>query len=168
MSESPELRDIRIRMQPGIVSRDGFLGTDCRSLSDILADDHNRVEQAGLSHVRIAARLSELRDQALAGLGEFVKVPPHFEVKAESIRGRLPCPFGEIGLHAKTNITVRNIRTNRTLVYTDLGIHLIETHGFYQGEGAVFRLDPETLIEFLGLPEADQIDSKTNAVRAGA
>jgi len=152
MKESPEIRAIMDRMKPGVLSRDGFLGTDRRSLSDILAADQNRVERAGLSHTRIAMRLQELRDLGMAGLGDFVAVPPHFEVRVESVRGKLPCPFGEPGLHAKTNITLRNLRSGGTLTVTDLGIHLMAEHGFYQGEGAIFRLDPDALIDFLELP----------------
>lgn len=149
MKESPEILESMARMQPGVLSRDGFLGSDHRTLGDILAADQNTIERAGLTHARIAARLREWRDLGLAGLGDFVAVPPHFEVKVESVRGRLPCPFGERGLHAKTNITVRNLKTDHTLFFTDLGIHLIDAHGFYQGKGCVFRLEPEALIEFL-------------------
>ncbi len=36
--------------------------------------------------------------------------------------------------------------------WTDLSIHLIETHAFFQGKGSAFRLEPAELAAFLKLP----------------
>ncbi len=91
----------------------------------------------------------ELRDAGMAGLGEFVDVAPHFEVRVDSVRGRLPCPFGDPGIFPKTNVTVRNTRTGREITYTDLHIHLVRVHGFYEGRGSPFRLEPKDLAEVL-------------------
>ena len=84
----------------------------------------------------------ELRDAGMAGLGEFLDVAPHFEVRVDSVRGKLPCPFGDPGIFPKTNTTVRNKRLGREITYTDLHIHLIGSHGFYEGKGSPFRLEP--------------------------
>ena len=91
----------------------------------------------------------ELRDAGMAGLGEFIDVPPHFEVRVDSVRGRLPCPFGDPGIFPKTNTTVRNRGTGREITYTDLHIHMIGSHGFYEGRGSPFRLEPRDLVEVL-------------------
>ncbi|NQT54365.1 hypothetical protein HQ576_20070, partial [bacterium] len=37
-----------------------------------------------------------------------------------------------------------------TLRFTALSIHLIRAHGFYQGRGAPYRLEPTQLAELLG------------------
>jgi hypothetical protein len=136
-------------MAPGAITRDGFLGDDRRPLVDILLADETAVKALDLDHPRIAARMRELRDAGMAGLGEFVEVAPHFEVRVDSVRGRLPCPFGDPGVFPKTNVTVRNRRTDRESTYTDLHIHLILAHGFYEGRGSPFRLEPKDLAEVL-------------------
>jgi hypothetical protein len=109
------------------------------------------VKRLGLSHAAIAARMHALREAGAAGLGNAVAVPPHFMVAVDGVRGVLPCPY-EDGIVAKTNITVVNERLGRTLLFTDLNIHLIETHGFYLGHGALYRMDPAELAEILEVP----------------
>jgi hypothetical protein len=78
-------------------------------------------------------------------------VPPHFEVRVESVRGGLPCPFGHAGLYPKLNVAVRNLAHGGELLFTELNIHLIEAHGFYEGRGAAFRVDPDVLAQVLEL-----------------
>lgn len=152
MSEqSRQLWKIQEQMRPGIVALLGFLGNDKRSLSEILQADEESVKRWGLSHKQLAMRMQELREAGLNGLGEFIHVPPYFEVRVDSVRGKLLCPFGDPGLHAKTNIVVRNLKSNRELTYTDLHIHLIGEHGFYEGKGFAYRLDPEDIILTLEL-----------------
>jgi hypothetical protein len=46
-------------------------------------------------------------------------------------------------------ITVRNRRTGTELVYSDLSLHLVEAHGFYEGRGSPFRLEPEQILAVL-------------------
>jgi hypothetical protein len=149
MKQTVQLRKIQEKMAPGIITRDGFLGEDARALVDILTTDDAEAIRLGLSHVDIAARMIELRDAGAAGLGEPLDVPPHFEVRVDSVRGKLPCPFGDPGIFPKTNTTVRNVRLGRQIVYTDLHIHMIGSHGFYEGRGFPFRLEPRDLVEVL-------------------
>jgi hypothetical protein len=143
------MRRIQDRMAPGVITRDGFLGPDSRPLVDILTADDAEVKRLGVTHQGIAARMVQLREAGMAGLGEFVDVPPHFEVRVDSVRGKLPCPFGDPGVFQKTNTTVRNRARSRELTYTDLHIHMIGSHGFYEGAGSPFRLDPGDLVEVL-------------------
>lgn len=149
MKQTVQLQEAQARMAPGIIARDGFLGDDRRSLSEILAADAAEVARQGLTHERIAARMAELRDAGYPGLGESVDVPPHFEVSVDSERGKLPCPFGDRGGFRKTLIAVLNRRLGRSAAYTDLSIHLIREHGFYEGAGSPFRLEPSDLKEIL-------------------
>ena len=93
--------------------------------------------------------LAELRDEGKRGLGLPTAVEPHFEVQVESVRGRLPSPFGGRGLFSKTMTFVTHTALNETVQYSDLQIHLIAAHGFYQGVGSPFRLDPEMLVRVL-------------------
>ncbi len=149
MKQSKVYAGIQGKMAPGIITRDGFLGEDRRNLVDILTADDGEVRRLGCTHQDVARRMVELRDAGMAGLGEFVDVEPHFEVRVDSVRGKLPCPFGDPGIFQKTNTTVRNRRLGRELTYTDLHIHLIGSHGFYEGKGSPFRLEPGELAEVL-------------------
>jgi len=149
MKQTVQMQEIQEKMKPGIITRDGFLGTDRRNLVDILMEDDAAVKRMDLTHERIAARMTELRDAGKRGLGNFIKVPPHFEVRVDSVRGKLPSPFGGPGVFPKTNITVRNLRLVREITYTDLHIHLVGKHGFYEGKGSNFRLDPGDLVLIL-------------------
>ncbi len=138
-------------MQPGRIAREGFLGSDPRSLAEILAADQAAVERLRLTHPQIARRMKEFRAAGLKGLGDWTAVPPRWEARVDAARGHLPCPFGDPGLHPKTMIAVRNTRLKTEIVYSDLLIHLIEAHGFYEGRGSPFRLDPERIAAALEL-----------------
>jgi hypothetical protein len=149
MKQSIQMDRIQNDMRPGAITQDGFLGTDRRRLIDILDADEAAVRRLGLTHARVAARMIELRTAGLKGLGLETPVAPHFEIRVDSVRGKLPCPFAHEGIFPKVNTTVTNTRMGRTITYTDLNIHMIERHGFYEGIGSPFRLDPQLLIEIL-------------------
>lgn len=149
MKQTVQMKAIQDKMKPGVIVRDGFLGADARNLVDILTADEGGVARLGLTHQDIARRMIALRDAGTAGLGEFIDAPPHFEVRVDSVRGMLPCPFGDPGIFPKTNTTVRNTGSGREITYTDLHIHMIGSHGFYEGWGSQFRLEPRDLAEVL-------------------
>ena len=149
MKQTVQLQQAQERMKPGVITRDGFLGNDRRNLIDMLIEDDAEVKRRSLTHQEIAHRMIELRDAGLRGLGEFIEVQPHFEVRVDSVRGKLPCPFGDPGVFPKTNVTVRNLALGRELTFTDLHVHLVYAHGFYEGHGSPFRLDPLELIDVL-------------------
>jgi hypothetical protein len=149
MKQTVQLDRAQERMKPGIITRNGFLGNDRRKLIEILLEDEAKVKRLDLTHSDIAHRMIELRDAGMKGLGEFMTVEPHYEVRVDSVRGKLPCPFGDPGIYPKTNTTVRNLELDKEITFTDLNIHMILAHGFYEGEGATFRLEPEELVEIL-------------------
>ena len=136
-------------MKSSIISLDGFLGSDPRPLAEIIRADEKEVKKLNLTHLVIAERMSYFRKAGEKGLGEFVAVKPHFEVSCEIARGFLPCPFAEPGKHRKTIVTVRNLRLQKEIVFSDLNIHLIAVHGFYEGKGSPFRLGPGELAEII-------------------
>lgn len=149
MKQSPQLQKAQNAMRPGVITRDGFLGHDTRNLVDILIEDEAEVQRLNLTHAEIAQRMIELRDAGMRGLGDFINVEPHFEVKVDTVRGKLPCPFGDPGIFPKTNTVVRNLELGREITYTDLSIHMIMAHGFYEGRGSGFRLEPSEIVEVL-------------------
>ncbi|HAF85598.1 MAG TPA: hypothetical protein DCG32_04375 [Sphaerochaeta sp.] len=156
MKQTPEYDKIQQQMKPGVIALDGFLGDDKRNLIDIIASDNTKVHKLNRTHADIATRMEHFKERGFAGLGEFITLDDHFEVKVESVRGLLPSPFGGKGMYGKVNTTVINKKLDRQIVYTDLHIHFIADHAFYEGKGSPFRLDPQDLIEILEVPEAEE------------
>jgi hypothetical protein len=155
MKQTPDMDRFQKNMAPGAITREGFLGTDSRTLADILTEDDARVNRLRLSHRGIGRRMRALREAGLRGLETAVVFEEHFEVRAESVRGKLPCPFLHGVFVPKINTHVLNRRTGESIVFTDLNLHMIEEHGFYEGRDALFRLDPERLKTVLEIPEEE-------------
>ena len=149
MQKKDSLDTLEQTLRQASVSREGFLGRDERGLAAILQADDEAIRRRGLTHAHIAQHLLALRQAGWEGLGDPVSVPPHFEVCVDATRGTLPCPFGDQGSFAKVNTTVRNLASGKEITFTDLNIHLIAAHGFYEGHGAQFRLEPEQLMDTL-------------------
>lgn len=119
------------------------------SIEETVRKDAETVSRLGLTNQAIADVMSSLRMAGASGLGAPVKVAPHFVVEVDSIRGRLPCPFAHQGLYPKTNVTVTNTSTGRQISFSDLHIHMIEAHGFYDLPSSPYRLEPASLADIL-------------------
>jgi len=146
-------------MRPGVLTLHGFLGNDSRNLVEILDDDAAEVSRLGTKNSSIAERMQYFRNRGEEGLGEFISIDEDFEVRVETVRGKIPSPFGGPGLYSKTNTTVRNTKLGREVTYTDINIHLIRDHGFFEGKGSPFRQEPRELVEVLEIePEAQQTE----------
>ena len=156
MKKADSQKAIEKVLQNNPTAREGFLGRDERGLAAILQADDEAIRRRGLTHAHIAQHLLALRQAGWVGLGEPVPVPPHFEVCVDAARGTLPCPFGDQGSIAKVNTTVHNLESGKEITFTDLNIHLIAAHGFYEGHGAQFRLDPEQLMDTLEMGKIRQ------------
>lgn len=150
MKQPPHLSRAQARMAPGVLTMDGFLGTDPRDLIEILQDDDGAVRRLDLRHGQLADALQRLTDAAIRAFGAPV-LEGVYEVCACEGMGVLPCPFGEPGLHPKAVIEAKRTDTGQHLSWPALQVHLIREHGFYEGRGSPFRLEPRTLARFLGL-----------------
>ena len=151
MEPRAKLRHVRSRMKPGVLTLHGFLGSDRRSLEEMLREDDALVARLGLTHDVIARRLRHFTDLALQGFGTPIR-EGEFEVVIHEPRGGwLECPFGESGRYRKGEVRLKNLRIGQELVWTPLLVHLIGRHGFYEGRGSRYRLDPERVKEVLEL-----------------
>ncbi|MCE5280163.1 MAG: hypothetical protein ABFD92_17865 [Planctomycetaceae bacterium] len=139
------------RMAAGALCRDGFLGNDPRELSDIIAADTAAVEAAGLSHADVAAALSEAMARAAAGFGNLVPIRTHLAATYIEAMGRIPSPWPGEGVFRKGELQVADQASGRTIFATPLSIHLIAAHGFYQGRGSRYRLEPADAIALLDI-----------------
>ena len=153
MKQKPDFKEIQDLMAPGKLTIDGFLGGDNRSLVDILAADDLVVRSRGFDHKTIAARLTQFMNEGRKGLGNPVKFRGDFIITVDESRGVVPCPFRHGYLASKVNVRIEDVVLGETLVYSDLSIHLIAAHGFYQGKGSQYRLDPEKVLRVLRMEE---------------
>ena len=151
VKQSPELDRVQGNMKPMALCRWGFLGSDRRHLIEILTDDQGAVNSLGITHRMIAQRLREITEKAREGLGDPIVVEGKFDVEVHEARGKIPCPWSHPGLYPKTYVRLEKMETGETLLWSDLAIHLIEEHGFYQGEGSPYRLDPAKIKRILEL-----------------
>jgi len=126
-----------------------FMGADQRSLPEIIRADKEELKKLNLTSQIMTERMIWFRDGAENGLGDFVPIAPNFEVSCEVARGFLPCPFGDAGKLRKTIVTVRNLRIGKEITFSELNIHLIAAHGFYEGKKSPFRLEPAELAQIL-------------------
>lgn len=151
MKQSPHQRKVSERMAPGVLCREGFLGRDRRPLGEILDADNSTVVGLGLRHEQIAGRLREVLDAAVAGLGRRVDLSEGLTAVFHEGMGRIPSPWPGEGTFRKGEVELTNAATGRTVRFTPLSVHLIARHGFYQGRGSRYRLEPQDVASMLGL-----------------
>lgn len=151
MKQTPDWSEAQERMRPGRLTRDGMLGDDTRSLAEIIDGDAAALARRGVTCPDLAERLRRISGMARNALGTPVEVAPDFEAWMDEGMGRIPCPFGHPGRVPKAVTYLRRRSTGRLIQWSDLNIHMIEEHGFFEGTGAAFRLEPEEAAEMLGL-----------------
>ncbi len=148
MKMTPELKHAQENMAPGVITAEGFLGEDRRNLSTIIDEDAQLMRRLNLDPEETAARLRHFMEEGRKGLGEPVTVDELWLVKTDEARGRLACPW-EDGIFRKVNVTLERKDSGEKIYYTDLALHLLEAHGFLEGRGAAFHLEPEKLSRIL-------------------
>ena len=141
MKQNPVEKPVRARMQPGVLSRSGFLGRDERPIADIVAADLAELQRAGMGPGEVGDVLDALHAAADAGLGAPQQVADgRLSVCSIEGLGTIPCPFG-----CGTNLHKGVVHVSwpeGSLHFTPLQGHLIREHGFFQGRGAQFRIEP--------------------------
>ena len=143
MKENPIDSKVRQDMQ------ERFLGSDTRLIAQIIESDEAELRTAGLGADELARAMRRLTEKGMESLGDEVQADG-FMVRVEEYMGQIGCPFKHAVREAKRNTTAVDPR-GRVMTWTDMSIHLIERHGFFQGEGSDYRLEPLELAEFLGL-----------------
>lgn len=151
MLDSSDARKTLDLMQPGRLTRDGMLGTDRRSVDEIIAADQATMVRLGLTRETLAARLREITALARTALGDPVRIAPRLDARVDETRGALTCPFRHPGHYPKTVTYLRDIETGESMQWSDLGVHMLEAHGFCQGKGSAYRLEPEKLATALDI-----------------
>lgn len=151
MKQSPELQQIQDNMRTGALAVYCFLGDDTRNLIDIISRDRQVLDQLGVTTEELAQRMEELARYGREKPGIPVVVDGIFQVTVEEHKGSIPCPFRDRYSAPKRDVTVINLHLEERVRWSDLNVHLLAAHGFFEGEGAPYRLEPEQLAKVLGL-----------------
>ena len=153
--KDPRSAQIQEDMAPGSLTLVGFLGDDTRSYEAIIQQDEAIFQKEGIEIDQVVKALKKLTFKGVDGLGEPVDVGD-YEVSVDHFRGWLYCPFKHKKKVSKRNTTLYDKVTGKTIYWSDLSLHLIEDHHFFQGKGSHFRMEPENLIEVLRLEPLDE------------
>lgn len=147
MKANPADKMIRDRLEPGALSLDGFLGSDTRSIQDIIAADSGVVVAAELTTEQLGAFLEEMHVMADQGWeGNVAMYDGRIQVRGVEHMGSIPCPFacGESCHKAMIEVSKDGVCILR---FTPLDAHMIAKHGFFEGKGSEYRIEPEGLID---------------------
>lgn len=150
MKLTPFYKEAQEKMAPGEITESGFLGDDKRSIIEIIEEDEQIMAKLGLDWEKISEKLEHLIREGAKGLGEYCTVDNKWLVKVDETRGKLPSPFKD-GLFFKRSVTVQNKTSKKSLIYSDLSLHMLKKYHFLQGKGSSFRLDPELIQSVLEL-----------------
>ena len=149
MKRSPETKRIEEVLRSSRIVAGGFFGKDARILEEIIETDAASLTRLGTTASKLAARMREMTERGKAGLGTAVKFDEKRMVVVDENRGQTVCPWPHAGGYQKTITMVRRLDTGATVRWSDLSLHFIEGHGFFQGRGSAFRVEPEDLVAVL-------------------
>ncbi|MHC4289299.1 MAG: hypothetical protein ACYSOF_05835 [Planctomycetota bacterium] len=150
MKQSPREKKLEEVLRSTKLVAGGFMGTDARHPIEIIEDDLSELERFGVTAEQIADRMTELTELAKPRLGNWIdSATKHLRVKSEDCKGSLVCPWPHPGTFDKRITTVEHLETGGQVSWTDLNIHMIAEHSFFEGKGAFFRIEPAEIISIL-------------------
>jgi len=149
MKESPQNKKLEDLLRSSRLAAGGFMGDDPRTVCEIIDADARSLAALGLTKEEIADRMRQITDIAKFGLGTWMQIEKHLSAMADEARGCLVCPWPHPGTFPKRITTVRVIETGASIRWSDLNIHLISEHGFFEGKGSDFRIEPIELVKVL-------------------
>lgn len=149
MKRSPDAKRLEKVLRCSRLVAGGFMGKDSRILEEIIEADGAELTRLGTTPEAIGVRMREMTERGREGLGTAVRFDPKREVVVDENRGQTVCPWPHAGGYPKTVTTLRRLDTGETAMWSELSRHLIEAHGFFQGRGSPFRLEPRELVSIL-------------------
>jgi hypothetical protein len=127
----------------------GFMGSDPRPVTEIIDEDAATLARLDVTAEQVAARMQEITSAAIKGLGNWVDVDAGHQAMVEEARGIIPCPWSDGHRFLKRLTIVKLAPSGRQVQWSDLNIHLIGKHTFFEGKGSYFRTEPEELVAAL-------------------
>ncbi len=148
MKESPQDQSLHARLEASKFSAGGFLGEDHRTVDEIIVDDERTLDELGVTQEQIADALQEALGKAKAAYGNEVEIRPGVTALFYESMGRIPSPFRGEGVFEKGEAEIKN-SSGQSLRVSPLSIHLIRLHGFFQGKGSAYRVEPRDAVAMM-------------------
>ncbi len=149
MKESPDTKKLEAMLRSSKLSSSGFMGTDNRAVGEIIDTDLAVLSELGYTPQELAKRMQQITDAATEALGNWAKIGDSHEAMIIEVKGRIPCPWPHAGNFAKRVTILRDIETKSQIKWSDLNIHLIAEHDFFEGKNSEFRIEPADLVKAL-------------------
>lgn len=149
MKESPQTNKLDRMLRSSKLAAGGFMGSDTRSAAEVIDADASELSRLGHTAQEVATKMQSITDAAKAGLGTWVQIDDNRRVAAAEARGFSICPWPHSGRYVKRVTTVERLDTGATVCWSDLSIHLIAEHGFFEGKGSAFRVEPARLVAII-------------------
>jgi hypothetical protein len=149
MKQSPDIVRLEEVLRSSKLVSGGFMGDDRRTLAEVLETDAAVLEKTGISAKQLAVKMQEVTDRAITGLGTWIDIDGKLIAKVDEAKGAIVCPWPHPADFAKRVTTVKCVKSALTAKWSDLGIHLIDEHSFFQGDGSQLRTEPRELIRIL-------------------
>ncbi len=149
MKQSPNMRDLEFMLRSSRIVAGGFFGTVGRLLEEIVDADLVSLAHLGCTVAQVADRMHELTALAIPELGNPVAVGDNLTVASQDYMGRIICPWPHPMSLAKRITTARRADTDQSIRWTDLNIHMIAEHSFFEGKGSPFRIEPGKLVHLI-------------------
>ena len=149
MKKTPEMEKLDIFLRSSRIVAGGFMGEDIRDVDEVIVADTRVVERLGYSLEQVAARMREITRIAKKALGVSVDIDAKLTAYVDEAKGRVVCPWPHPASFDKRLTTVTDADSGETVTWSDLHIHLIGEHGFFEGCGSSMRIEPKKLIELI-------------------
>ena len=105
MKQNPKDIPVVESLRAGILSRDGFMGTDTRPFTQIILDDAAQLAQAGTTPEEVADRMEALTKAGLASPGIPVETGG-YTVTVEEYMDKMVCPFRDHRAPMRNTVSV--------------------------------------------------------------
>ncbi|MHC4517266.1 MAG: hypothetical protein ACYTAS_01645 [Planctomycetota bacterium] len=149
MKQSPNMQKLEQMLRSSVLVVGGFMGGDSRPVTEVIDEDAATLAHLDVTAEQVAARMQEITDAAIKGLGNWVVVDAGHEAMVEEARGAIFCPWSDGQRFRKRVTLVKLAPSGRQVQWSDLNIHLIGKHTFFEGKGSYFRTEPEELVKAL-------------------
>lgn len=149
MKQPPNMQKLEEILRSSKLVAGGFMGTDSRNVYEVIDNDSATLLKLGFTAQQLAARMQQITDKAKTALGEWVKIDDKRKAKVDEAKGFLLCPWPHPGRFDKRVTTVQLLDSQQTVFWSDLNIHLIAEHGFFEGKGSAYRIDPKELVKII-------------------
>ena len=149
MKQTPQMQNLEVMLRSSRIVAGGFLGNETRGLQEVIDSDLAHLENLGYTTTQLAGRMQELTEKAIPRLGNWIDIEENLTIASQDYKGWIICPWPHPTRIAKRVTVAKRLDTDESIRWTDLNIHMIARHNFFEGHGSIFRIDPAKLINII-------------------